>query len=116
MPNGEGGKIKIDREALLSASRRVSLLVNEKSNALGFTVTNGQVELSAQSPDVGESREAIECVGDVEEKTAVNPLFLTQCLAALPGDKVEMAFRGEGSPVEIIGEGFRYILMPMRVG
>jgi len=116
MPTGEGSQIKIDREALLSAARRVSLLVNEKSNALGFTVTHGQVELSAQSPDVGESREAIECVGKVEEKTAVNPLFLTQCLSSLPGDKVEMAFRGEGYPVEILSEGFQYILMPMRVG
>jgi DNA polymerase-3 subunit beta len=116
IPRGEGNKITIDREALLSASRRVSLLVNEKSNALGFTVTNGQVELSAQSPDVGESREAIECFGGVEEKTAVNPLFLNQCLAALPSEKVEMAFRGEGSPVEILSEGFRYVLMPMRVG
>jgi DNA polymerase-3 subunit beta len=116
MPNGNGSQIKIDREALLSASRRVSLLVNEKSNALGFTVTNGQVELSAQSPDVGESRESVECSGDVEEKTAVNPLFLNQCLAALPGEKVEMAFRGEGQPVTILGAGFQYVLMPMRVG
>jgi DNA polymerase-3 subunit beta len=116
IPRGEGNKITIDREALLSASRRVSLLVNEKSNALGFTVTNGQVELSAQSPDVGESRESVDCVGDVEEKTAVNPLFLTQCLAALPSEKVEMAFLGEGSPVEILSEGFRYVLMPIRVG
>lgn len=116
MPSGEGDKITIDREALLSASRRVSLLVNEKSNALGFAVTHGQVELSAQSPDVGESRESVECVGDVEEKTAVNPLFLNQCLAALPSEKVEMAFRGEGQPVTILDAGFQYVLMPMRVG
>jgi DNA polymerase-3 subunit beta len=116
VPHGDGQKITIDREALLAASRRVSLLVNEKSNSLGFAVMRGQVELSAQSPDVGESRESVECIGDVEEKTAVNPLFLNQCLAALPSEKVEMAFRGEGQPIEVLSEGFRYILMPMRVG
>ena len=51
--------VELDREALQSAIRRVSLLSSERSRAVKLTLATGKLELAASSPDLGEARESI---------------------------------------------------------
>ena len=51
--------VKLQREALVAAIRRVSLLSSERSRAIRVGLSSGQLELSASSPDLGEARETV---------------------------------------------------------
>ena len=50
----------ISREHLLETTRRVSLLSSDKSNSVKLIFTENQIEVTANSPDVGEAQETLE--------------------------------------------------------
>ena len=57
IPEGNDKTVTCGRDALLGAIRRVSLLANERSRAVRFGIEFGRVEVSSQSPELGEARE-----------------------------------------------------------
>lgn len=114
MPGKATATIEINREDLLDSVKRVGLMVNERTNAIVLEFGESALTLSATSPDVGEARESVECVGKAAIKTAVNPVYLQQCLAALNCDKVKIDLIDENSPLSIRDQNFVYVVMPMR--
>ncbi|MEI6606005.1 MAG: DNA polymerase III subunit beta [Verrucomicrobiota bacterium] len=110
-------RVIISREALLETVRRVSLLASDKSNSVKLVFSENQIEVTANSPDVGEAQESMDVIYQGKPmQIAFNPEFLQAPLRALETTDVYLDLIDEMSPGVLRIEGtFLYVLMPMRV-
>ncbi|MCX6874817.1 MAG: DNA polymerase III subunit beta [Verrucomicrobia bacterium] len=110
-------RVVIGREALLDTVRRVSLLASDKSNSVKLVFSENQIEVTANSPDVGEAQESMDVIYQGKPmQIAFNPEFLQAPLRNLETDDVYLDLIDEMSPGVLRIEGtFLYVLMPMRV-
>ena len=113
-------KVSVGREALQSAIRRVSLLSSDRGRAVKLALEDGKLELSAQSPELGEAREAlsVEYSGDGVE-IGFNAQYLLDFLAVVGGERVALELKdGESQgllkPTAEEAGDYRYVVMPMR--
>ena len=117
IPSESRFKVVMNRESLLEAMRRVSLLASEKSSSVRLHFRKKSLTVSANTPDVGEAEETIEVEfpGDSVE-IGFNPGYLMDPLKNLDSDKVTLELTDELSPgVLRSSEPFLYVLMPMRL-
>lgn len=117
IPGDSKERLTLSREQLLETTRRVSLLSSEKSNSVKLTFGHNQVDIMANSPDIGEANETIEVKYEGKEfSIAFNPEFLMAPLKNLEEDEVHLDLIDEMSPGVLRTEdAFLYVLMPMRV-
>lgn len=110
-------RIALDRESFMNAVRRVALLTNDTNNAVKLSIRRNQIEISAQTPDVGEAKETVPVkYSGKETVVSFNPGFLTDPLKNLVADQVYLEFNDETSPGVIkTDEPFLYVIMPMRL-
>ena len=110
-------RVTIERELLLTAVRRVALLSSEKSNSVKLNFTKNNLEITANTPEIGEAHESLPVQYKGKEfSIAFNPIFLQDPLRNLPDDEVHLDLIDEMSPGVIkIGTPFLYVLMPMRI-
>jgi DNA polymerase-3 subunit beta len=109
--------IPIEREALLNSVRRVSLLSNDKTSSVRLNFSRNNLDIAANTPEVGEARESLAVVYRGRDLSiAFNPEFLMDPLRNLSNDEVHLELIDEMSPGVIkINTPFLYVLMPMRV-
>jgi len=117
IPGESKERIALEREPLLKTLQRVSLLLSDKSNSVKLNFSRDNLEVVANSPDVGEARESIAIsYKGPDMVVAFNPEFLMAPLRNLLSDEVHLHLIDEISPGVIkSGGSFLYVLMPMRV-
>jgi DNA polymerase III, beta subunit len=119
IPSSEDVKesVTLEREAFLTCVRRVSLLSSDKASSIRLNFTKNDIEVTANTPEVGEARESIAVAYRGRDfSIAFNPEYLMDPLKALPNDEVTLHLIDEMSPgVLKINSGFLYVIMPMRV-
>lgn len=117
IPGETNERVVISREALLETVRRVSLLSSEKSNSVKLVFSENRIEVTANSPDVGEAQESMDVIYQGPPmQIAFNPEFLQAPLRNLESEDVYLDLIDEMSPGVLRIEGtFLYVLMPMRV-
>ncbi len=117
IPNEAKERIELERETFLNAVRRVSLLTSEKSNSIKLIFTKNNIDIAANSPEIGEAKESLPVkYGGKDFTIAFNPEFLMAPLRALTDDTVYLDLIDEMSPgVVKIKTPFLYVLMPMRI-
>jgi DNA polymerase-3 subunit beta len=118
IPTKVNERVTVERESLLNAVRRVSLLNNEKSASVRLNFTKGNIDITSNTPEVGEAREsmAVNYKGK-DISVSFNPEFLMAPLRYLNEDEVHFELIDDISPGVIkINAPFVYVLMPMRVG
>ena len=117
IPGDTNERVVISREALLETVRRVSLLSSEKSNSVKLVFSENRIEVTANSPDVGEAQESMDVIYQGPPmQIAFNPEFLQAPLRNLDSEDVYLDLIDEMSPGVLRIEGtFLYVLMPMRV-
>jgi DNA polymerase-3 subunit beta len=110
-------RVTIEREQLLDAVRRVALLSSEKSNSVKLNFTKNNLEITANTPEIGEARESLPISYKSKEfSIAFNPVFLQDPLRNLAEEEIHLEISDEMSPGVIkIGTPFLYVLMPMRI-
>lgn len=110
-------RIPIEREALLNAVRRVSLLVNDKANPISFKFAKNQLVITGTAQDVGEAEERLPVkYAGKEISISFNPEFVMDPLKNLSSDEVALEVTDELSPGVLKSDTpFLYVLMPMRV-
>ena len=62
IPGEAKERITIEREALLNSVRRVSLLSNDKTSSVRLNFSRNNLDIAANTPEVGEAREALAVV------------------------------------------------------
>ncbi len=117
IPGDSNERVVISREALLETVRRVSLLSSDKSNSVKLVFSENRIEVTANSPDVGEAQESMDVIYQGPPmQIAFNPEFLQAPLRNLDTNDVYLDLIDEMSPGVLRIEGtFLYVLMPMRV-
>jgi DNA polymerase-3 subunit beta len=110
-------RVAIDRETLLLAARRVSLLTDDQTASVRLNFGMNKLELVTNNQEVGEARETIPVKYEGKEiSIAFNPGFLMAPLRHLDSDDIFMELSDELSPGVIkTSVPFLYVLMPIRV-
>lgn len=120
IPQSSKHELKVAKDELLSALRRVSVVASDRARGVKLQASPGQLVVAANSPDFGEASEEIEVEFDGEElAVGFNSRYLMDVLGVL-GDtpKVEIGLSDDASPGVIRGmddESYRYVVMPMRL-
>jgi DNA polymerase-3 subunit beta len=117
IPGEAKERVTLERELFLNAVHRVALLSSEKSNSVKLVFTKNNIEIAANTPDVGEARESLAVAYKGREfSIAFNPEFLQAPLRVLTNEEVYLDMIDEMSPGVIkIQSPFLYVLMPMRI-
>lgn len=120
LPDAYPNQVVLDREELLEALGRVTL-VAEDHIPVKLKLMEGGVEVAVSRQDVGGETEHLsgEYSGSDEEVSiAFNPRYLQDGVGALSGDKVRIQVIDSYKP-SVIDDGsdgeFLYLLMPVRV-
>jgi DNA polymerase-3 subunit beta len=117
IPSETKERVPLVREEFLHALRRAEIMTSEKSNSVKLSFGKNKLEITANSPEVGEAKEslAVNYKGP-DLAIAFNPKYMIDPLNALPNDEVFLELIDELSPgVLKINGPFLYVVMPMRL-
>jgi len=117
IPTETKERITLERELLLAALHRASILASEKSQSVKLNFNKNTLTITATTPEVGEAKETLSINYKGKEITiAFNPQYLMDPLRNLDADEVFLELTDELSPgVVKVNEPFLYVLMPMRL-
>jgi DNA polymerase-3 subunit beta len=111
-------ELKLPGEELTDVVKRVGLLA-QKNAPLRLTFSDGQLTVSAQTPDVGEATETIPAPFKGEQlEIGFNPDFLRDGLESVGGADVVLKIASALRPglIEAAdGSGLLYLIMPIRL-
>lgn len=111
--------ISVDREAFLASLKRISLMSSDKSRSLTFSLTPGVLQLSSQSPELGDANEEISIDYTGEEfKIGFNSRYLIDAVSTMEGKQIILEIRGKQNPGVIRssdGPNHTSVVMPMRI-
>ena len=120
LPESYEHELKVSRDELLEVVRRVGLLA-QKNAPLRLRFSEGALDVSAQTPDVGEASESlpIAFAGETLE-IGFNPEFFRDGLESAEADELTLKLISPLRPGLIesggdAGGGFRYLVMPIRL-
>jgi DNA polymerase-3 subunit beta len=118
LPEAYEHELRVDRGELLEVVRRVGLLA-QKNAPLRLAFSDGQLEVSAQTPDIGEASESLP-VPFKGEPLAIgfNPEFFRDGLESAETDELVLKLISPLRPGLIqSGDdgGFIYLVMPIRL-
>jgi DNA polymerase-3 subunit beta len=119
IPPGYPNLLRVSRDALLDALRRVRLLVRDNTTPVRLSMRPGSVELTVVSQEVGHASEDVDAEYEGEELTvAFNPSYLIDGVEAVLGDEVVLETVDATRPATVRSpehDDYRYLLMPVRV-
>jgi DNA polymerase-3 subunit beta len=118
MPDAYEHELRLAAAEIADVVRRISLLA-QKNAPLRLSFSEGELTISARTPDVGEAQETLPVpfAGEPFE-IGFNPEFLRDGLDALDGEDVLLRLISPLRPGLIQSaddSGFQYLLMPIRL-
>ncbi len=109
----------IDRDLLVGAMRRASILATTEGRGVRFGFSPNLLEVTSSHPDVGETSEEIPAdYKGSKFEVAFNPRYLSDVLSVLEDKKVVLELKDDVSPCVIRSEfdrNFLALVMPMRL-
>jgi DNA polymerase III subunit beta len=118
LPDSFEHELRMQRSEVLDVVRRISLLA-QKNAPLRLRFEEGTLEVSAQTPDVGEASEALPVPFEGETlEIGFNPEFFRDGLESAESDELSLKLISPLRPGLIqSGEegGFLYLVMPIRL-
>lgn len=120
VPKEHTHRIEFPRDELLSALRRILILTTERSRGIKLQFAKDKIEVSVNTPDVGEGTEEIAAsyAGD-GLSIGFNGRYLTEALNVMnEGDAVVIFLKDEMSPgllQQKESAAFSYVIMPMKI-
>ena len=103
-PENYETKLTVNNSEFLQAIDRVSLLAREGgNNAIKMIIENGKVELSSNSPEIGNVEEDVNIEGLEGESLQIsfNSKYMMDALRAVPDEEVAIEFFGTMKPFTI---------------
>ena len=109
--------VTLPRNELLDVVRRVSVMA-QRNSPLRLRFAEGELQVSAQTQDVGEAKEALPApfAGEPLE-IGFNPEFLRDGIESVQSDEVQLKLISPLRPGLIQGESddYSYLIMPIRL-
>lgn len=119
IPKDNNQTVIADKDTLLSSLKRVSILSTDKIKGVKFKFTKNKLELSCESPDVGDATEEvdIEYSGETIE-TAFNARYIVDMIETTDNQKIKIELKDNLNSGVFRPEGaneYTYVIMPMRL-
>lgn len=118
LPESFDHELRLPREELLEACRRISQLA-QRNAPLKLTFSEGELRISAETPDIGDAAEAMPAPYAGEElEMAFNPQYLIEGIDSIPTDEVVFQLTSALRPGLLRPAGeedFSYLVMPIRL-
>lgn len=121
IPKANDKAVTFDCASLNQVVRRVALMADDRSRAIRFHLTPGQLNITAQTAEEGEANESVatEYAGD-EIEIGFNAGYLQDFLNTVGEGGVTFEFKDSNSqaqirPAEDDGYTYKYVIMPMRL-
>jgi DNA polymerase-3 subunit beta len=112
-------QLRVGKESLLDALRRVRLLVRDNTTPVRLSLRPSTVELSVVSQEIGHASEDVDADYEGDELViAFNPTYLIDGVDAVVGDEVVLETVDATKPATVRApehDNYRYLLMPVRV-
>ncbi len=120
IPSQQGQKVRMGRNQIIEALRRISLVANDKSGGVRLQIESGQLKITSENPDVGEGSEELDIDYAGEPvNIGFNARYLLDALGCLTSDDVSLEITGELDPGVVKPENedvdFVGVIMPMRI-
>jgi DNA polymerase-3 subunit beta len=110
-------ELDLDRAELLEVVRRAAVMA-QRNTPLRLRFSEGELTISAQSQDVGETRESLAVRYDGEPlEIGFNAEFLREGLESVTADEVQVKLINPLRPglLSADGDAFWYLIMPIRL-
>jgi DNA polymerase-3 subunit beta len=119
IPTERGQQLILPTEIFTHALRRVALLSAERSRAVKLELSEGQMRLSSNNPDLGDAREELD-IDYAGETTSIafNARYLIDAVSAARSKEIRFGFRDALSPAELSpgdDADALAVVMPMRL-
>lgn len=119
IPEKSTDAITVEREAFLASLKRISLMSSDKSRSVTFSLSPGTLQLSSQSPELGDAKEELNIDYEGEElRIGFNSRYLIDAVSTIEGEKVLLELRGKQNPGVIRStdsSNHTSVVMPMRI-
>ena len=118
IPESQNHEIQLNRNELLNALKRVSLLAEQKSKRIFLIVDNGQLTLRSEESEIGVAEESIDCRFEGEKtRFALNHVYLSDPLKVMSEDEVNLKFTDNSKAITLVSvpeSTYFHIVMPMQ--
>ncbi len=117
LPESFEHEVTLPRAELLEVVRRTSVMA-QRNSPLRLRFAEGELVVSAQTQDVGESRESLPVAWTGEPlEIGFNAEFLREGLESVPSDEVTLKLISPLRPGLIVGaaDDYWYLIMPIRL-
>ncbi len=119
IPEKNDKLVTMDREAVIKALKRVSIMSRERSNAVKVEIEPSLIKFTSTNPDLGEARDEVAVTYEGEALSAgFNARYLLDVLQAMSTEQVRFELHDQLSPTLLKEEGnenYRCVVMPMRI-
>lgn len=119
IPQNVNQYILLDKEALQGCLRRVSLLSNQKSKAVTFTLCSGRLEITSSNPELGNAKEELEVsYAGKEIKVGLNARYILDILNSIEDKEIEFGLSDNKLPSLLRPNkdgSHTCVVMPMRI-
>ncbi len=119
IPTNNDKVLEVNCRDFAAAVDRVSTISTDKSRAVKLTIANGQLTLSATSPDAGSATEEIEVrYTGAPIEIGFNSRYLLDIAQQIEGEGARFSMADAASPTlvqDVTDTSALYVLMPMRV-
>lgn len=111
--------VRLSRDELLESIKRVGGVLDRDGRLIKVTLSSGELTLSAETPELGDASETIPAGFEGEEMTVgFDHTYFREGVDSIKGDEVMLKLISPLRPGLILPigeEGFRYLLMPLRL-
>ncbi|MGA0121220.1 MAG: DNA polymerase III subunit beta, partial [Methylophilaceae bacterium] len=119
IPSGYENGFIINRQALLSAMQRASILSNEKYRGIRLVLSENNMQLITTNSEQEEAQEDIEISYNKETiDIGFNVTYLIDVLNNIQFDQLFFAFKDSNSSCLVTipnNDDYKYVVMPMRI-
>ena len=119
IPKENDKKIFLNRENLLAALRRVSIIASDKTWGVKFLLEAGKLSIEVENPDLGNAKEIIETSYSGEHlQIGFNARYFIDVLSEMKDEDIQLEMGGDLDPAVIsVKEKDDYlgVVMPMRL-
>jgi DNA polymerase-3 subunit beta len=118
IPESQEFSLTVKRDEMLSALRRVSLMVEKKSHRIYLGISPGKMTVSSEESEIGTVEDEIPCQYDGDEITiALNYRYMEEPFKVMTDNEIKLRFTSAVKAITIEpvpAKDFFHIVMPMQ--
>lgn len=121
IPKDNPNILKVSKDEITNAIRRVSLFSTERSRGIKFNVAKNEINLFSSNPEIGEARDKVDADYKGEDvEIGFNSQYLLDFLSTVKAETIRFELKDTNSSVLLKPEieeeiDYVYVLMPMKL-